>query len=336
MRCATACAAAPPGPLPQQGAVGVRSGRTIYVLPPKLSRSSGTPRDKPPGPPRMAFGRPCATDTEAGAVTPAGLRSKQLASAYDMVPVSVLLRESGPTSWVVMDEAAVPVDAERAQILLEEAYAVRTRAVEEKKAAVEEKEKVEKDLEAATAETKRLAQELKSQQERRQAQDRRQTQTRRQAGRGGGAAAGLTTASSVVKRAEQFRQAFARVDQDGLGKIAKRTLLERLRTDATALELLRIPAPPAATENGENEGSREFTEVLESLDMKDDDEIEQEEFVSFSTVGLFKRVARMLASSSTIRECAALPMRACQLCNSSAAALRFAVHLMGTDREPDQ
>ena len=210
------------------------------------------------------------------------------------------------------------------------------KAVEEKKAAVEEKEKVEKDLEVATAETKRLAQELKSQQERRQAQDRRQTQTRRQAGRGGGAAAGLTTASSVVKRAEQFRQAFARVDQEGLGKVAKRTLLERLRTDATALELLRIPAPPAATENGENEGSREFTEVLESLDMKDDDEIEQEEFVSFSTVGLFKRVARMLASSSTIRECAALPMRACQLCNSSAAALRFAVHLMGTDREPDQ
>ena len=84
----------------------------------------------------MAFGRPCATDTEAGAVTPAGLRSKQLASAYDMVPVSVLLRESGPTSWVVMDEAAAPVDAERAQFLLGEAYAVRTRAVAEKKAAV--------------------------------------------------------------------------------------------------------------------------------------------------------------------------------------------------------
>ena len=97
--------------------------------------------------------------------------------------------------------------------------------------------------------------------------------------------------------------------------------------------LLRIPAPPAATEN---EGPLEFTEVLESLDMEDDDEIEQEEFVSFSTVGLFKRVARMLASSSTIRECAALRMRVCQLCNSSAAALRFAVHLMGTDREPDQ
>ena len=111
-----------------------KTGRTIYVLPPRLSSSSGSGRDKAPGlvarpPSRAATGRPVPTDTEAGGVTPAGLRSQQLARQYDMVPVSVLLRESTSpkhvTSWVVMDEAAIPMGAEKAQIMLEQAYDVK-------------------------------------------------------------------------------------------------------------------------------------------------------------------------------------------------------------------
>ena len=120
---------------PRPGAEKVRpkTGRTIYVLPGKLSSSAGTPRDKAPSlTARAPTGRPVPTDTELGGITPAGLRSTQLARQYDMVPISVLLRESSSpkhtTSWVVMDEAAIPMGQEKAQVMLLEAYAVKAKA----------------------------------------------------------------------------------------------------------------------------------------------------------------------------------------------------------------
>lgn len=329
-----------------------RGGRTIYVLPPRLASKSciGSTDDRvigtgkpsvltanPPGSRRQPMadaGRPVQSDTQGGAITPQGFRSQHHARQSNMVPVSVLLRESSTpkhkTSWVVMDEAVVPSGGENADDILRQAYETKSRHMTE--------------LEYENMQLRRQAEDNSRQIETLTAQAAATAQQKSTSAtfsfsklfdimNAKAATTGVATqlnpdaddwalpeeraiilrqlcdtqlaepevTSDSADRAQTFRCVFKALDLCRLGAIAKQDLMHVLKKDATIATLLRLPGPRAESDCDETNGSEEdarstadFAHHLDQTDIDDEETIDEEQFVAMATMGLPKATKLVL------------------------------------------